>query len=202
MPTPKTFYYARINYISQNLAQQIEAFKADGADDRDIITEKESGKTMNREAYQMLRNHLLCEGDTIVVMSLDRLGRNKEQIIEELNYFKEHHIRVRVLDIPTTSYAPSDGQEWIIDMINNILIEVLASQAEHERNTIRKRQAEGIAIAKAEGKYRGGKLKEIDEDMFQFLYAKYKKREINKKDMAAKLGVSRPTLDRIFKRHS
>ena len=115
--------------------------------------------------------------------------------------YGEHNIRVRILDIPTTSYAPSEGQEWVINIINNILIEVLSSQAEHEQNSIRKRQAEGIAIAKAKGKYRGGQQKQVNEDMYQFLYAKYMRREISKKDMAAKLGVSRPTLDRIIKRH-
>ena len=201
MLTSKTFYYAKDNSTSQNLKRQLEAFKTDGADERDIITEMKSGKVMDKEAYHVLRTHLLREGDTLVVMSLDMLGKNKKQIRDELKYYGEHNIRVRILDIPTTSYAPSEGQEWVINIINNILIEVLSSQAEHEQNSIRKRQAEGIAIAKAKGKYRGGQQKQVNEDMYQFLYAKYMRREISKKDMAAKLGVSRPTLDRIIKRH-
>ena len=197
----KTFYYARVSSNSQSLARQIEAFKKDGADERDIITEKKSGKNMDREAYQTLRNQLLRTGDSLVVMSLDRLGRNKEQIKEELQYFKNNGIRVRILDIPTSNLKPPEGQEWIIDMVNNILIEVLASQAEQERKTIRKRQAEGIAIAKEQGKYKGGTQKEIDEELYEYLFLKYKNRELTKKEMAVKLGVSRPTLDKIIERH-
>ena len=85
-------------------------------------------------------------------------------------------------------------------MVNNILIEVLASQAEQERLTIRRRQAEGIAIAKANGRYKGGQPKKIDETMFDYLYQRYMKREITKTQMAEQLNVSRPTLNRIFER--
>lgn len=197
----KTFYYARVSSTSQNLSRQIEAFKADGADEHDIITEKKSGKDLDRPNYNALKYHLLREGDTLVIMSLDRLGRNKKDIKEELEYYKSHNIRVRILDLPTTNFKPAEGQEWILDMVNNILVEVLASQAEQERLAIRKRQAEGIAIAKAEGKYKGGKQKNIDEERFQELYKRYMTREINKSKMAQELGVSRPTMDKILERH-
>ncbi len=198
--TSKTFYYARVSSASQNLSRQIEAFKADGADERDIITEKRSGKDMDRPEYQALKKHMLRSGDTLVVMSLDRLGRSKKAIKDELEYFKNHDIRVRILDIPTSNFKPEPGQEWILDMVNNILVEVLASQAEQERLTIRKRQAEGIAIAKAEGKYKGGKQKEIDEDKLSALYEEYRNHKISKTGIAKELGVSRPTLDKILDR--
>ena len=87
----------------------------------------------------------------VVIKSLDRLSRNKEHITQELRYFKEHHIQVRVIDLPTTMIQLPTGQEWVFEMINNILIEVLSSIAEQERLTIRQRQAEGIAAAKAKG---------------------------------------------------
>ena len=198
----KTYYYARVSSTSQNLSRQIEAFRQDGADDHDIITEKRSGKDLDRPEYQVMKNHMLRDGDTLVVMSLDRLGRSKKDIKDELEYYKSHNIRVRILDIPTTNFKPNEGQEWILDMVNNILVEVLASQAEQERITIRKRQAEGIAIAKAEGKYKGSQPKEIDEDKLKNLYSKYRSREISKSKMARELGVSRPTMDKILRRRN
>lgn len=85
-------------------------------------------------------------------------------------------------------------------MVNTILIEVLASQAEQERLTIRKHQAEGIALAKAAGKYKGGKEKEIDQELFDFLLHRHQHRQISKKEMAEKLHISRPTLDKLFKK--
>ena len=194
----KTFYYARVSSTSQNLARQIEAFKADGADEHDIITEKRSGKDMDRPEYLALRNHMLRSGDTLVIMSLDRLGRNKQAIKDELEYYRKINIRVRILDLPTSNFKPAKGQEWILDMVNNILIEVLSSQAEQERLTIRKRQSEGIAIAKVQGKYKGGHEKKIDEEKFEILYAMYTSRKISKSRMAKELNISRPTMDKIL----
>lgn len=196
----KTFYYARVSSTSQNLARQIEAFKADGADEHDIITEKRSGKDMDRPEYLALRNHMLRSGDTLVIMSLDRLGRNKQAIKDELEYYRKNNIRVRILDLPTSNFKPAKGQEWILDMVNNILIEVLSSQAEQERLTIRKRQSEGIAIAKVKGKYKGGHEKKIDEEKFEILYAMYTSRKISKSRMAKELNVSRPTMNKILAR--
>ncbi len=196
----KTYYYARVSSTSQNLSRQIEAFKADGADEHDIITEKKSGKDMDRPEYQIMKQHMLRDGDTLVVMSLDRLGRNKQAIKDELEYYRKHNIRIRILDLPTSNIKPAAGQEWIIDMVNNIIIEVLASQAEQERLTIRKRQAEGIAIAKAEGKYHGRQPKKLDEEKFQELYRDYMARKFSKAEMARQLGVNRSTLYRILRR--
>ncbi len=147
----KTFYYARVSSKTQNEDRQILAFKSLGADDRDIIIDKESGKDMNRPGYLTLKNSMLRSGDTLVIKELDRLSRNKADIKNELIYFKENNIRLKILDIPTTMMDISDEQSWILDMVNNILIEVLGSIAEEERKRIRKRQEEGLAAAKAKG---------------------------------------------------
>ena len=147
----RTWYYGRVSSSGQNLARQIAQFKALGAGERDIITDKASGKDFNRDGYKAMRDQLLRSGDTLVVTSIDRLGRNKEMIKTELQYFKDHNIRLKVLDIPTTMMDLPEGQEWIADMVTNILLEVLSSFAEHERLTIKKRQQEGIAAAKADG---------------------------------------------------
>ena len=151
----RTYYYARVSSKDQNLDRQIAAFKALGASERDIITDKESGKDLDRAGYQALKNAILRRGDTLVVKSLDRLSRNKTDIHNELRYFKENGIRVKVIDLPTTMMDLPEGQEWVFEMVNNILIEVLGTIAEQERTTIKQRQAEGIAAAKEQGRKLG-----------------------------------------------
>ena len=126
-----------------------------GAQEREIITDKESGKDLDRPGYQALKNAILRKGDTLVIKSLDRLSRNKADIKHELQYFKDNGIRLKVIDLPTTMMELPEGQEWVFEMVNNILIEVLGTIAEQERQTIRQRQAEGIEAAKAKGKALG-----------------------------------------------
>ena len=151
----KTFYYARVSTREQNPARQIEAFIALGANEREIIIDKESGKSMNRTGYQALKSTMLRAGDTLIIKSLDRLSRNKSDIKNELQWFKDNCIRLKVIDLPTTMMEISTGQEWVLEMVNNILIEVLGTIAEQERITIRQRQREGIDSAKAKGKHLG-----------------------------------------------
>ena len=151
----RTYYYARVSSKEQNLDRQIAAFTALGAKDREIITDKESGKDLERPGYQALKNAILRRGDTLVVKSLDRLSRNKADIHNELRHFKENGIRLKVIDLPTTMMDLPEGQEWVFEMVNNILIEVLGTIAEQERETIRERQKEGIDAAKKKGKYLG-----------------------------------------------
>jgi len=149
--TQKTFYYGRVSSKSQNEDRQVAAFKALGADERDIYIDKDSGKDLNRPCYQVLRNNMLRSGDTLVLTELDRLSRSKSDIKNELQYFKENGIRLKIIDIPTTMLDFPNGQEWIQEMVNNILIEVLGSMAEEERKKIKTRQREGIIIAQKKG---------------------------------------------------
>lgn len=151
----KIYGYARVSTKEQNLDRQIRALVEFGVFDRDIIVDKESGKTFERDGYKLLKEQLLRSGDVLVVMSLDRLGRNKIQIKEELEYYKKNNIRVKVLDIPTTLVELPEENAWMFDMINNILIEVYSSIAEQERIKTLQRQSEGIAAAKEKGKHLG-----------------------------------------------
>ena len=125
----RTYYYARVSSREQSLDRQIAAFAALGASERDIVTDKESGKDLDRSGYKALKTAMLRRGDTLVIKSLDRLSRNKADIKNELEYFKESGIRLKVLDLPTTLIEYPAGQEWVLDMVNNILVEVLASIA-------------------------------------------------------------------------
>lgn len=131
------------------MARQLDAAKKSGRKIDKTFCDKQSGKDFNRVEYKRLKS-VLKSGDEIVVKELDRLGRNKEGIKEELQWFKEHGVQVRILDLPST-LIDFQGEAWIGEMVNNIIIEVLGSIAEHERLTTKQRQAEGIAAKKASG---------------------------------------------------
>ena len=197
----KIYGYARVSTREQNLDRQLKALMEYGIQERDIITDKESGKSLEREGYQMLKNHLLREGDTLVIMSLDRLSRNKTHIKTELEYFRAKRIRVRILDIPTTLIDLPEEQDWIFDMINNILIEVLASIAEQECIRTLQRQAQGIAAAKEKGKHLGRPKQKIPEN-WNDVYSEWNTGKIIAKAAVEKLGLKRSTFSALANQYS
>ena len=138
--------YARVSTSEQNLDRQLQALEKYVEPDM-IVTDKASGKSLSRPGYQSLKVGIgkLVEGDTLYIKSLDRLSRNKEDLKKELQYFKEKGIKVKILDMPTTMTDFPAEQAWIGDMITNIMIEVLSSIAQNERETTRQRQLEGLA---------------------------------------------------------
>ena len=146
----KEFGYARVSTARQHEDRQVQALLDYGIEERNIVVDKESGKDFNRLGYLSLKEKWLRRGDTLVVKELDRLGRNKAKIREELEWFRAEGIRVKILNVPTT-LLDCEGQDWVLDMVSNILIEVMASVAEEERVKIHQRQAEGIAIAQEKG---------------------------------------------------
>lgn len=194
----KTFGYARVSSTEQSLNRQLDALIDFGISERDIITDKESGKTLERAGYQGLKT-MLRSGDTLVVTSLDRLSRKKTHILKELNYFKSHNIRLIVVDLPTTTVNLPEGQKWILEMVNNILIEVIASMAEQERENIIKRQDEGIRAAKERGiNFGRPNLSSYNKDLLDdidFLLSQ----GVPKTTIASKLHISRSSLYRILK---
>lgn len=194
----RTFYYARVSSKDQNLDRQLAAFKALSADERDIITDKESGKDFNRAGYQALKNGMLRQGDTLVIKSLDRLSRNKRDIKTELEWFKDNNIRLKVIDLPTTMMDLPEGQEWVFEMVNNILIEVLGTIAEQERATIKSRQAEGINNAKAKGVKFGRPALQFPANWNE-VYTQWKNGEITAKVAMEKTGTKRTSFYKLVK---
>ena len=110
----------------QNLARQIDSLRPYVADERDIFADKISGKDFNRPAFQTLKN-IVRPGDTIYIHEMERLGRNKAEILENLQYFKKHNVIIKILNIPTTliDFGQYDSklQRMLMEMINNILID-------------------------------------------------------------------------------
>ena len=191
----RTYYYARVSSKEQNLDRQIAAFAALGAQEREIITDKESGKDLDRSGYTALKTALLRRGDTLVIKSLDRLSRSKRDIKNELQYFKENGIRLKVLDLPTTMIEYPAGQEWVLDMVN-ILVEVLSSIAQQERETIHQRQAEGIATAKEKGKHLGRPSTQIPPN-WDTVITRWRNGEITAVEAMRQTGVKRSTFYKL-----
>ena len=192
----RTYYYARVSTKEQNLDRQISAFLDLGAQEREIITDKESGKDLERKGYQALKNAMLRRGDTLVIKSLDRLSRNKTDIKNELQFFKDNGIRLKVIDLPTTMMELPQGQEWVFEMVNNILIEVLGTIAEQERATIKQRQAEGIEAAKAKGKKLGRPALEFPAN-WNDVYASWKAGEITAKTAMEQTNTKRTSFYKL-----
>ena len=194
----RTYYYARVSTKEQNLDRQLAAFRSLGASEREIITDKESGKDLDRKGYQALKSTILRSGDTLVIKSLDRLSRNKQDIHNELQFFKDNGIRLKVIDLPTTMMDLPEGQEWVFEMINNILIEVLASIAEQERLTTRQRQQEGIAVAREQGKHLGRPKAEFPLD-WEETYKSWKQGDLTAVAAMKHLGLKRSTFYNLVK---
>ena len=186
----KTYGYARVSTREQHLDRQIKALMDCGIDEREIITDKATGVTLERAGYQALKNTILREGDTLVIKSLDRLSRSKEHIMQELRYFKERHIIVRVIDLPTTMIQLPEGQEWVFDMINNIL----------ERLTTRQRQAEGIAAAKERGAHLGRPVTAYPADWDE-VYKHWRSGELTAVAAMHELGLKRSTFYKLVRRY-
>lgn len=140
--------YVRVSTREQCLDRQITALREYTKID-EVFQDKQSGKDFARDQYQKMKDTVRA-GDTVVVKELDRLGRNKDEMKKELEWFKVNGVSVRILELPTT-LIDYQGQDWIGDMVNNILIEVLGAIAEQERKKTRQRQLEGIAAKKARG---------------------------------------------------
>jgi len=206
--TARTYYYARVSSTGQNLARQLEAFRQMGATDREIITDKASGKDLDRTNYQTLKGQLLRRGDTLVVTSLDRLSRTKADIKGELQYYQQNGIRVKVLDLPTTMMELPEGQAWIGDMVSNIMVEVIASFAEQERLKIKTRQREGLDAMPLDEKGRristkkgthAGRPDTPKPANWEEVMKPWKAGSITAREAMKRLGLSRSTFYRMVK---
>ena len=192
------YFYTRVSSKDQNLARQLEEVKAYKNVD-EVFCDKQTGKNFNRPEYQRLKS-IVREGDEVIVKEIDRLGRNKPESKEEIKWFAENGIILRILELPTT-LIDFNGQEWIREMINNILIEVLTTMAEQEVKKIDRRRAEGIAampiingkkVSTKTGRAYGRPQVEVTDDFEKFL-EKQKRGEISVKECCKALSISRST---------
>ena len=196
----RKFGYARVSTEEQNLDRQILALR-EYVKEENIIVDKASGKNFQRPGYQAVKGVMgLRKGDTLYIMSLDRLSRNKNDIKEELQWFKNNNINLRILELPTSMIELPNEQQWIGEMVTNILIEVMSSMAERERMEIRRRQKQGIEAAKLKGKHLGRPRIKMP-DNFDEIYALWKKEEITAKEAMEILNIKSNTFYRFVKKY-
>lgn len=191
-----TYGYVRVSSKDQNEARQTIAMREFGVDEHHIYIEKQSGKDFNRPQYKRLLRKIKT-GDTLVIKSIDRLGRNYDEIIEQWRIItKEKQAAIVVLDMPLLDTR--QGRDLTGTLIADIVLQLLSYVAQTEREFIKRRQAEGIAAAKARGVQFGAPPKErpseYDEMLTQWLNG-----DISSRDASRKLGISHTTFLRWVK---
>lgn len=209
------FGYGRTSSIEQHEDRQITAILGSNYKIKreNIFIDKQTGKTFVRDKYNTMKalivNIVNAYGDSkdrpeinVVIEEMDRLGRNKKGILEELRWFESMHVRVRILEIPTTLIDIDKENEWVLDMVNKILIEVYASLAEQEMDKREKRQREGIEEAKKKGDvYKGRKPIEVDMAVFALVYSRWKSGELTARKAMELLNLKNQTFYRRVKQY-
>ena len=182
--------YVRVSTKEQNEQRQMIALREFGLKDEQIFMDKQSGKDFERKSYKrMIRK--IKSGDTIVIKSIDRLGRNYDEILEQWRIItKEKQVAVVVLDMPLLDTR--QNRDLTGTLIADIVLQLLSYVAQTEREFIRQRQAEGIAAAKEQGVKFGCKPMERPPE-FEELKAQWKNREISARAAAKRLGITHRT---------
>ena len=191
------FGYARVSSKEQNEGRQVEALKAEGVDERNIYIEKKSGKDFDREQYKNMLSRIR-EGDLLIVTSLDRFGRNYSEIEKEWNFItQEVKANIKVLDLPLLDTS-SNPQNLDSRFIADLVLKILSYVAEKERLHIKQRQAEGIALAKAEGRMKGRPKVEKPSNWNE-IYIKWVNKEITAVAAQKVLGLKTNTFYSFIK---
>lgn len=179
--------YIRVSTVEQNESRQVEALEK-----RNIekwFTEKVSGKDTNRPQLRAMLDYVR-EGDTIYVHDFSRLARSTKDLLSIIEKMKAKHVHIVSNKENIDSSTPT----------GKLMLTMIGAIAEFERQNMLERQAEGIAIAKREGKFKGGQVKKIDDQIWNRYYNQYIQRELTTKAaFAKKLNISRPTLNKLLK---
>ena len=186
----KNFYgYMRVSSLDQNIERQKKELLHWGIIEKNLFHDKLSGKDFNRPQYQKLK-----EGDVLVVKSIDRLGRNYDDIQEEWREIvKNKKADIVILDTRT-------NKDLVGTLISDIVLQLLSYVAQSERENIRQRQAEGIAIAKAQGKHLGRFPTPIPEEFYP-VYEKWTQRLHTLETASQELGITVSQFRTMIKKH-
>lgn len=180
--------YARVSSLDQNLDRQLELLSQCDK----IFTDKASGKDTNRDGFQKMMK-FIREGDIVVVTELKRLGRNNKELTETMNLIQLKKATLEVLNLPALTGITDDN---LRRLLNNLIIELYKYQAEEERRYIRETQRQGIVLAKAKGKYKGGKPKYRGDDPRLQLAFKLFLEGCTDKEVEQRTGINRRTFRR------
>ena len=193
----KRYGYIRVSSKDQNPERQFIAMEEYGVQKKNIYLDKISGKDFDRPQYKKMMRKLK-EGDILVIKSIDRLGRNYAEILEQWRIItKEIRVDIKVIDMPLLN-TDSTHENLVSVFISDLVLQILAYVAETEREFIKQRQAEGIAAAKAKGVKFGCKKNEIPKE-FEIYYQMWNRGEISTRKAADKLQISHTTFHRWCK---
>lgn len=188
-----TYGYVRVSSTDQNEDRQMIALHQVGVEDKHIFMDKQSGKDFNRPEYKKMIKKMR-HGDLLYVLSIDRLGRNYDEIQHQWRILsKEIGIDVCVIDMPLLDTRRS--KDLLGTFVADLVLQVLSFAAHNERDNIRKRQAEGIAAAKARGVHMGRPVIDAPPDFEQIVKA-WEKKEINMDEAMKRCGMSETTFYR------
>ncbi|MBB6449700.1 DNA invertase Pin-like site-specific DNA recombinase [Geomicrobium halophilum] len=196
----RKFFNVRVSSKDQSVERQVAVAKEMGIPEEYVFIEKASGKDFKRPEYQLMKR-MLRSGDILYIQSLDRLGRNKQMILEEwqeLIQIKE--IEIIVLDMPlldTTRYKDLNGIETLI---SDLILQLLSYMAKDERNRIRARQKEGVEVAIRKG-VKFGRRKIEMTDTFPSVYQEWKQQKITAVEAMNRVGMKRNTFYRRVKEY-
>ena len=188
--TGKVYGYVRVSTREQNEDRQMIAIREMGVSEQNIFVDKQSGKDFNRPRYKRLLKQLK-ENDVLYIKSIDRLGRNYEDILEQWRIItKVRKVDIVVIDMPILDTRRD--KNLIGTLISDIFLQVLSFVAENERTTIHQRQAEGIAAAKARGVRFGRAPKPLPEN-FHDVYQRWKRKELTIEQAAVECDMAKST---------
>lgn len=178
--------YIRVSTEEQNEARQVEAMKGKGIEKYYI--EKVSAKDTNRPKLKEMLEYVR-EGDIVYIHDFSRLARSTKDLLEIIEYLNNKKVALISNKENLDTSTPT----------GKMLVTMIGAINEFERQNLLERQREGIAIAKKEGKFKGGQVKKISEEQFEKEYTEYKQRKINKSQLAERLNISRPTLNNLLR---
>lgn len=182
--------YVRVSTKEQNEQRQLLALREFGIEDKRIYMDKQSGKDFERPNYKRLMRKVKC-GDVLVVKSIDRLGRNYDEILEQWRLItKEKQVTIVVLDMPLLDTR--QNRDLTGTLIADIVLQLLSYVAQTEREFIRQRQAEGIAAAKLQGVQFGRRPMERPAQ-YEQLKEQWRNQEISARGAARQLGITHRT---------
>ena len=185
--------YIRVSSTDQNPARQIDAMKNQGLMETNVFIDKESGKDFDRCGYKKLMS-VLKKGDVLVIKSIDRLGRNYDEVLEQWRIItREKGVNVEVIDMPLLSTRHEKNLTEVL--ISDVVLELLSYVAQTEREFIRQRQAEGIASAKQRG-VKFGRRPKPKPDNYKYVKSQWVKGEISARKAAKLLNISHSTFAR------
>jgi len=196
----RSFFYARVSSKDQSLERQVTVAKEIGIADEYIFIEKASGKDFKRPEYQLMKR-MFREEDILYVKSLDRLGRNKQMILDEWQeLIKIKKINIVVLDMPLLDTRKYNDMNGLENLISDLILQLLSYMAEDERKRIKERQEEGIKVAISNGVTFGRKKIAIDEN-FESIFNDWKQKKITAVEAMKRSGLKSNTFYRRIKEY-